>query len=111
MDQKVKGGWTFNRERFSDDARKVFDVAVNHRRLFVKLTNDVLRGSRFNDDEAILARLESMFTEGEFMANTGPCIDKALEDAGQSDWWYKYEKRYDDEHYNDCYICEDEDEE
>lgn len=95
MDGKVKGGWTMNREKFSDNARTVLEVAINHRRLGLKLPDDALRGVRFSDDGAILARLESMFTEAEFMACPGLRIDSALIDAAQSDHWYTYEKKYD----------------
>lgn len=95
MEPKVKGGWAMNRELFSIDARSVFEVAVNHRRLGIVLSDDAIRGVRFNDDVAILARLESMFTEAEFMACPGTRIDSALIDAAQSDHWYTNEKDYD----------------
>lgn len=95
MSIKVEGGWTMDREIFSDDAKKVLAVAINHRRALLQLPGDALRGMRFNDDGAILARLESMFTEAEFMACPGLRIDGALRDAAQSDYWYEHEKRYD----------------
>jgi hypothetical protein len=110
---KVQGGWTMDRERFSDHARKVFDIAVNHRRLLVFLPHSTLRGDRFNSDLHVWARIESMFTEGEFMLCPGPKIDAALIDAAQADHWYTFEKRYDDDHYGEytgeeCEVDEDE---
>jgi hypothetical protein len=92
---KLKGGWAMDRERFTWSAVDVFNIAVDHRRLGLKLGDDAWRGERFNDDVAILARLESMFTEGEFMECPGARIDAALIDAAQSDHWYTTEKKYD----------------
>jgi len=59
------------------------------------LTGNAERGMRFKDNGAVLARLESMYDEVEFMANPGPCIDHALQDAAESDYWYHHEKKYD----------------
>src|SRR6266853_1088126 len=95
---KLKSGWAMNREMFSSKARNVFDVAISHRRIMIKLADDVLRGHRFNDDSAILARLESMFTEEEFMACPGLRIDSALIDAAQTDHWYAREKDWGNEY-------------
>lgn len=97
--EKVTNGWTMNREKFSPLARSVFEVAVTHRRIGLKLPDDALRGMRFGNDGAILARLESMFTEGEFMACPGTRIDAALIDAAQSDHWYETEKNYEERDY------------
>src|ERR1700690_3542251 len=95
MAVKVPGGWSMDRVLFTEAARKVFEIAVDHRRQGLKLPDDTLRGVRFNDNGAILARLESMFSEAEFMECPGTRIDAALIDAGQSDYWYSYEKKYD----------------
>jgi 2,4-dienoyl-CoA reductase-like NADH-dependent reductase (Old Yellow Enzyme family) len=92
--EKLKGGIAMNRIRFHWPVVDVFNIAVDHRRLSIRLSGNTLRDSRFADNMAILARLESMFTEVEFMVNVGPCIDKALEDAAQADWWYQNEKQY-----------------
>lgn len=102
-----------DRVLFSDAARKVFEIAVDHRRQVLKLSDDALRGVRFNDNGAILARLESMFSEGEFMACPGTRIDAALTDAAQSDHWYTYEKKYDCDygHEAETEIAEGEDDE
>lgn len=99
MNEKVDSGWTMSREIFSENARKVFDIAINHRRLELKPPNDAMKGVRFHDDRAILARLESQCTEEEFMSCPGMRIDHALVDAAQSDYWYEYEKKYDCESY------------
>lgn len=93
--EKISGGWLIDRELFTDAARKMLDVAISHRRAMLALTGDAERGVRFSGNSAILARLESYYTEAEFMANVGPCIDKALIDAAQSDYWYNHEKKYD----------------
>jgi hypothetical protein len=93
---KVENGWTFSRERFSIAALKVFDIAIDDRRMRLLLGPKTLRDMRFNDNAAILARIESMYTEKEFMVCPGLRIDNALVDAAQADWWYQYEKEYDE---------------
>jgi hypothetical protein len=108
--KKVMGGVSRDRILFSEAARKVFDVAIPHRRLMIKLSNNAMRGMRFNSDGAILARLESMFTEEEFMGCIGLRIDAALIDAAQSDHWYEHEVRYDNESYFEDDTQGDEDE-
>ena len=94
--EKLKGGWAMDRTPFSTLARNVVEVAIGSRRSRAALPDDALADVRFKDDGAILARLESMFSEEEFMADIGPCIDKALLDAARSDYWYTYEKKYED---------------
>lgn len=95
---KVKSGWATNREVFARHTLDVFEFTVAYRRQMFEVSENTLKGFRFNDDGSIRARLESMFTEIEFLANVGPCIDKALDDASRSDWWYECGK-VDDE---DC---------
>lgn len=109
MNVKTKGGWTMDRERFSDEAIKVLEVAIDHRRQGLKLGDDALRGVRFNNNDAILARLESICTESEFMECPGLRIDNALIDAVQSDRWYATEKDYGDEWPSDETEIVDED--
>jgi hypothetical protein len=107
---KLKGGWAMDRARFSDHARQVFEFAIPFRREGLKLGDDALWGMRFNDNGSVLARLESMFTEEEFMACPGLRIDSALTDAAQADHWYTHEKDYEwpDMPQDDCEDNEDE---
>lgn len=87
-------GWATNRMRFSDGARILFFSTVGDRRRGLKLPGGTLRGSRFLDDEDVLARLESSSTEVEFMECPGLRVDSALIDAAQADSWYSHEKDY-----------------
>jgi len=96
------------RIRYSEAAQKVMDIAIDHRRATIQLPPDAVRGARFNDDGAILARLESMTNETEFMACPGLKIDGALLDAAQADGWYATEKDYG--HEGETEIVGDEDE-
>lgn len=98
---KTKMGIAFERKLFSEDARDVFAIAVEHRRMVLQLPVDAMKGTRFNSDESVLARVESACQEIEFMACPGPSVDAALTDAARSDWWYAHEKRYDDYCYAD----------
>jgi hypothetical protein len=99
----MPGGIAIQRDLFSNDAKKVFDIAVAHRRQIVDLPKAALRGFRFKNDLGVLARLESMFTEAQFMACPGITIDAALIDAAQADWWYSNEKDYG----NECEVDDD----
>lgn len=91
---KIESGWAMYRDLFSEQARRVLDSMIDSQRSALKLPTNTLRGGRFNDNAGILARLESRFSEEEFMGCPGPCIDKALIDAAQSDWWYDTQKDY-----------------
>lgn len=95
-----------DRITFSEYARKVFDVAVNHRRSIISLPNGTDRGFRFNDNSHVLSLLESTVTEAEFMSCPGSAIDGSLIGAAKSDFWYSNEKEYD----SDDYGTEEEDE-
>jgi len=86
------------RVHFSEIAQKTLDIMIDYHRLGILLPDDATKGPRFINDEAILARLESNYTEAEFMACPGLTIDKMLIDAAQADRWYEVEKRYDDDY-------------
>jgi hypothetical protein len=92
---KVQSGWAMDRETFSQLARELMMLMIASRRASIRLPDDTLKGPRFNDNVAILARLESMFTEAQFVVSPGDRIDWALIDAARSDHWYAIEKRYD----------------
>lgn len=57
--------------------------------------NSAMAGSRFDNDDAVYARLESMYAEAEFNNWPMACVEAALIDAAQSDYWYQNEKQYD----------------
>ena len=112
---KLKSGWSFDREVFSKHARAVFDAAIADRRVKVSLPGEIalnqrfggmegetIRGTRFNSYDAVLARLESMFTEAEFLGEIEYCIDYALTDAAKADHWEKYEEDYGHEDHECC---------
>jgi hypothetical protein len=92
---KLKGGWAMDREKFSPLACELMALMIDNRRASLRLPDDALQGPRFKDSTAILARLESMFTEAEFVVAPGEKIDAALIDAARADHWYTYEKEYD----------------
>lgn len=101
---KLQGGWSMDREKFSGDAIKIMEIAIDHRRQLLELPDDAMRGMRFKSNSSILVRLESMFTEAEFMECPGLRIDAALLDAARTDHWYEFEKDYEQEYSG--YDCE-----
>lgn len=94
----LRGGWTIDRIAYSPiwqhTARELIPVV---RRTLDDLPSDALQGIRFRDNESILVRVESMFSEPEFMTSPRACISAALVDAARSDYWYANEKDYGDE--------------
>lgn len=68
---------------------------LDHCRLIVELPDDALRGVRFNCNDSVFVRLESLVPEAEFMTCPRASIFEALVDAARSDHWYEYEKDYD----------------
>src|SRR5882762_3032683 len=110
MENKCKSGWLLNREQFSGAAILLLYGHLDYRRHAVALPYDAVKGHRFNDDVDTLARLESMFSETQFMACPGARIDAALLDAARADWWYSQEKSYDDDERSNETEIADEDE-
>jgi len=93
----LKGGMSMNAPKYSEPVRRFAVEQIKNRRpLMVELSGDAIRGVRFNDDNGVVARIESNYTEEEFMACPGPVVDAMLIDAAQSDHWYTFEKRYED---------------
>ena len=78
-------------------ARYAFEQ-IENRRPLVDIGADAERGVRFKDNRSVLIRLESNFTEEEFMADTVGTVDAMLIDAAQSDYWYTFEKKYEDDY-------------
>lgn len=111
MDSKISGGWSMGRMPYSSVARDLIFAMIDARRPVFILPANAERGMRFNDNNTILARLESMFTMDEFTACPGLRIDAALIDAAQSDYWYSHEKQYgtDPEEESEAEGGEDED--
>lgn len=57
-------------------------------------SHGVLAGSRFDDDENIIMRLESTNQETIKQLGWMPSVRCALINAMMADYWYKYEKEY-----------------
>jgi hypothetical protein len=60
-----------------------------------QVTGDAIKGWRFSNDGAVFDRLESMFSEEDFLMFPTERLNAALLDAAQSDHYYTYEKEYD----------------
>ena len=73
----------------------------------VVFSNDMEDGMRFRDDAYVLATLETLATQKEFLKFPMTCVDEALEEAAKSDHWYNQEKVYDQDHDIDNYEEED----
>lgn len=90
------GGIRAGAVKYSEWAQKVFALAVAHQRTVIQLPKFAKEGNRYTRDEAILARVESNYTEAEFMACPSIAVETMLLDAAQADWYYDNEKEYDD---------------
>lgn len=89
---KLPGGLDMNAVRFAEDVRQVVLDLLPHARLVVVLPDEAERGSRFNNNETTLWRIESMFSEDDFLREPLKTIEAALVDAAKSDYWYTHEK-------------------
>lgn len=90
----MKGGWTMDRVKYSEWALYVAVRLIERRRPYMQLPDDAERGVRFNSNDAILARLESNYTEIEFNVCPGLSVEAMLLDAAKSDYWYAHDKDY-----------------
>ena len=91
-------GWKTDRTSYSVVAKELALFLMSQRRQSLALSKDAMRGMRFYDNDCVLARLESNYTEPEFMKCPGLAVDAMLTDAARADWWYTFEKDYGDEH-------------
>jgi len=93
----LKGGWRMDAPAYSVPVRRFLIEQIKNRRPLVEIYGDALRGVRFNDDISVSIRVESNYDEETFMACPAMVVDAMLLDAAQSDYWYTFEKDYDDE--------------
>src|SRR5882672_2583521 len=90
----IKGGWIFDRARYQPAVERFARQLIDERRPFLILPNEAERGVRFNSDDAVMARIESNYTEEEYMSCPGLATDAMLLDAARSDSWYAHDKDY-----------------
>jgi hypothetical protein len=92
----VKGGIITNPPKYSLLMSKEAYKLIEDLRSIVILPKNTERGPRFNNNDMVLLRLESNFTEGEFMKCPGLTVISMLIDTAAADYWYSHEKQYDD---------------
>jgi len=92
----IKSGWMLDRVKYQPAVERFARRLMDERRPFLSLPEGAERGVRFNSDDAVMARIESNYTEEEFMSCPGLYIENMLIDAAKSDFWYSYEIDYND---------------
>src|SRR5262245_30685723 len=85
-------GFRSDRTEFSDMARFQFFSLVGPCRQTLELPLGSIRGIRFNDDWNVFFRLESAYSEAEFLTRPHEAVNDALLDAASADHWYEREK-------------------
>lgn len=95
----ARGGMRFDAAKYIEPVRRLAIEEIRNRRESLELPKETIRGARFKSDEGVLWRIESNYTEEEFMGCPRVAVDTMLIDAAESDWWYTYEKDYGDEDY------------
>src|SRR5258708_37516976 len=91
-----KGDWRFDRVVYSASVLHFLTAEIENRRPFIVLPMEVERGARFNDDGAVIARIESNYTEEEFMACPRLYFVNMLFYAAKSDYWDNHVGNYED---------------
>lgn len=96
--KQLAGGWSMDHVAYSPVSKaKAYELFNTVRDTIEIPTTDAMRGDRFEHDDRVFLRLESMYAEGEFMKCPRACIEGALIECAQSDWWYAHEKKWDDD--------------
>lgn len=90
-------GMRMDAVKYAEPVRRYALEQIRNRRDSFVLPAEAEKDVRFKDDAGVLWRIESHYTEEEFMACPGVAVDAGLLDAAQSDWWYNHEKDYGDE--------------
>ncbi len=100
MSRRVNG-WTSNINKFSDRTLSFIRARLPEQREQIKwnLPKKAEMGDRFINDERVILRICSTFTENEFLIDPEKNIHDALEECAISDYYYNKEKDwgYDDE--------------
>jgi len=105
--KKLPGGWSMDRIAYSEAAKgNALDYIKRIRRTVELPKTDAMAGVRFDSDDAVYVRLESMYDEVIFSRFPMACVEAALIDAAQSDYFYEYEKEYEDRDYADDELSE-----
>lgn len=86
-----------DRIRYDTYARSYAFMLIRQTRTFLHLGPEEEQGVRFKDDDYVFCSLESMFTQSEFGKDPIHAVERALHEAGRSDYWYNHEVDYDDE--------------
>lgn len=92
---KLNSGIDMNAVKYAADVREVVVSLIGHARDVVKLPAEAEKGLRFYHTEGVLARVESMFSEDEFIHDPLVAVNAALIDACKADYWYSHEKEWD----------------
>jgi hypothetical protein len=100
---KLQGGMDMEAGKYEPEIQALALELIGHTRDVVKLPSDAEKGARFNNTTEVLWRLESMFTEDDFLGDTIHTIELALLDAAKADYWYANEKEWDTEVVQDEY--------
>lgn len=106
--KQVSGGWKFDRIAYRPAVKADAIELIKRLRSVVELPRtDAMAGCRFKSDDTVYARLESMYTESDFARFPMACVEAALIDSAQSDFWYAHEKRYHDDPYDEPEVNDD----
>lgn len=98
--KQLAGGWSMDHAAYSPaSTAKAYSLFGAVRDTIELPTTDAMIGDRFKNDDRLFLRLESMYAENEFMKCPRACIEGALIECAQADWWYAHEKNwgYDDD--------------
>lgn len=84
---------------FSQELTQLLTGVIQEVRKHYILGDDQIKGSRFNDDEAVLLSIRS--SANEEAARTAPLswAHAALEDCASRDYHYAFEKEWDDKDF------------
>lgn len=84
--------------RLRDDTIEVLvAIAARQRPGFIERANthrDLLAGRRFSNDDCLIARVATAYTNDEVIADIEFVVYDGLFDCAASDHWYEFEKEY-----------------
>lgn len=82
------------RNKFSQQTIDMAKTLIEDMRGNVIISEEMYKGSRFNDSNKLLEVLESNMTEQEFLANLESSVVEVLQSAARTDYYYAWEKQW-----------------
>lgn len=87
-------GIKYSRKTFSQQTVVLIKDTIQDMRGNIIISQDMEKGSRFNDSDKLIQVLESSMTEEQVLQNLEVNVAEVLQSAARTDYYYAWEKQW-----------------